>query len=81
LFTPTFVALTNLGVFMKDHVRDYSPSQEEIEQACLEIRKKWSEDEFFKRANIKKQDYHVPFCDISNSCSEFEAEKNIYRLG
>jgi hypothetical protein len=56
----------------------YVPTLEEIRQGCLEVQKKWTDDEFFKRANIRKPEYKVPVCEVDSSLSEHSAEKNIY---
>lgn len=61
---------------MKD---DFLPTPEQIKEACVEIRKKWSESELHKRTAIKRIDYTVPVCDVTPSCNEFESEAKIYR--
>ena len=58
---------------------DYLPTPEEIKKACSEIREKWPEEEFFKRANKKKDQYVVPICEVTPAYNEFEAESNVYR--
>lgn len=66
---------------MKNKQEDlgYIPSQEEIKNACKNFQQSWSEEEFFKRANIKKKNYTVPTCDLEPSCNEFSIEETIYR--
>lgn len=60
---------------------EYLPSPEEIRLGCLEVQKKWTNEEFFKRANIKIENYKIPVCEVGPSLSEYSAEKNIYRFG
>lgn len=66
---------------MKKTKPEYMPTQDEIKQGCLEVQKKWSNEDFFKRANIKLENYKIPVCEFEPSFLEHSSEENIYRFG
>ena len=59
----------------------YLPTLEEIRLGCLEVQKKWTNDDFYKRASVKVENYKVPVCEVEPSINEHSSEQNIYRFG